>query len=126
MEKPKKESVVKDYTTVEGQLKMLRALLLVTIWMLALISIRCHNQYLELKEMCQLLAESDRLLFESDQQLLESDRLLFESDRLILEQHRKMVDLIQGGILEAFGIKQPVSEDREADFVGKPIEYFLK
>lgn len=79
----KKESVVKDYTTVEGQLKMLRVLLLATILLLAMVSIRCHSQYLELKEKYQLLAESDRLLFESDQLLLESNRLIFEQQKMI-------------------------------------------
>ena len=90
MEKQKKESVVKDYTTVEGQLKMLRALLLATLLFLAIIIIRYQSQYLELKEKYQLLAESDRLLFESNQ-------LLFESDRLILEQLRKIQDSIGTG-----------------------------
>ena len=82
MEKQKKESVVKDYTTVEGQLT--------TLLFLAIIIIRYQSQYLELKEKYQLLAESDRLLFESNQ-------LLFESDRLILEQLRKIQDSIGTG-----------------------------
>lgn len=96
MEKQKKESVVKDYTTVEGQLKMLRALLLAAILLLAMVIIRCHSRYLELKEEYQLLAESNRLLFESDQ-------LLFESNRLTLEQQRL--------IRETFGIGKLVPEE---------------
>lgn len=96
MEKQKKESAIKDYTTVEGQLKMLRALLLATILFLAVVSSRCHSQYLELNEMYQLLVESDHLLFESN-------HLLHESNLRILEQQRKIQD--------ALGIEQPVPEE---------------
>ncbi len=96
MEKPKKEPVVKDYTTVEGQLKILRALLLAAILLLSIIAIRCHSQYLELKEKYQLLVESDRQLFESNQ-------LLLESNLLILERQQKIQD--------AFGIVQPAPEE---------------
>ncbi len=103
MERQKKESAVKDYTTVEGQLKMLRALLLATTLLLAMVIIRCHSRYLELEEKYQLLAESNRLLFESNQLLLESDRLTLEQQQLILEQQR----LIQ----EAFGIGKLVPEE---------------
>lgn len=85
MKKPKRESTVKDYTTVEGQLKMIRALLLATTGLLIIIVIRYHSQYLELKEKYQLLVESNRLLFESDQLLFESDRLILEQQRLIRE-----------------------------------------
>lgn len=103
MEKPKKEAMVKDYTTLEGQLKMLRALLLATTLLLAVFSIRCHSRYLELNEKYHLLAESDRLLFESNQLLLESDRLILEQQKLILEQQRL--------IRETFGIVKPVPEE---------------
>lgn len=78
MEKPKKEPVVKDYTTVEGQLKILRALLLAAILLLSIIAIRCHSQYLELEEKYQLLIETDYLLFESNQVALEQQRLIRE------------------------------------------------
>lgn len=103
MERQKKESVVKDYTTVKGQLKMLRALLLATTLLLAMVIIRCHSRYLELEEKYQLLAESNRLLFESNQLLLDSNQLLLESDRLILEQQQLIRD--------AFGIKQSAPEE---------------
>ena len=103
MERQKKKSAVKDSTTVEGQLKMLRALLLATTLLLAMVIIRCHSRYLELEEKYQLLAKSDCLLFESNQLLLESNRLTLEQQQLILEQQR----LIQ----EAFGIGKLVPEE---------------
>ena len=96
MERQKKDSVVKDYTTVKGQLKMLRALLLATTLLLAMVIIRCHSRYLELEEKYQLLAESNRLLFESNQLLLESDRLTLEQQQLIRD---------------AFEIKQSAPEE---------------
>lgn len=101
---------MKDYTTVEGQLKIIRGLLLATTLLLAVVSIHCHSQYLELKEKYQLLAESNQLLLEQYQVLAESDRLLFESDQLLLESNRLILEQ-QKMIRKIFEIGQPVPEE---------------
>ncbi|HBI62539.1 MAG TPA: hypothetical protein DDY31_15235 [Lachnospiraceae bacterium] len=106
----KKETAVKDYTTVEGQLKIIRGLLLATTLLLAVVSIRCHSQYLEMKEKYQLLAESNQLLLEQYQVLAESDRLLFESNQLLLESNRLILEQ-QQMIREIFGLGQLVPEE---------------
>ncbi|MCI9191592.1 MAG: hypothetical protein HFH84_18820 [Lachnospiraceae bacterium] len=107
MEKPKKESGVKDYTTVEGQLKMLRALLLAAIGLLIIIVIRYHSQYSELEEKYRLLDESNQLLFESNRLLFGSDQLLHEQYQEILHMNHEITDLLQE-LPGAFEIMQPV------------------